>query len=428
MNTLFLFTGSYPYSVAAENTFIPQELAVLSQHFERVVVTPSSIDGDCERIDLPNVSVDVGFAVAARSTRAKWVQLVLSLGDFDLLAECISNASLFVRHPGAFRRALGYHVRSRMARSWMRRRLATRPLASDDLILYTWWFDAHTLGLARFGAKNAVRVVTRAHGYDLYENRHSPPYIPFRRAALQFVDRVYTDSNAGARYLAGRYPCFTKKIEVALLGVEDPGFLNNPSSDGVFRIVSCSFLTSVKRIDLLIRGLAELGLSLPDQVVEWTHIGDGPERAALSEQARASLPPNVRAHFSGYPGKEQVCEYYRTCPADLFVNVSQSEGTPVSIMEAISVGIPVLCTAVGGNIEVVGAENGLLIGADPSPAEISAGISDLIKEPAELCNRRIASRTRWQERYNARKNYSDFAESLRTGRKGQTWGARSSGI
>lgn len=413
MTTLLLFTGSYPYSVARENTFIPQELAVLSEHFQSIVVIPSSIEGDCEKIDLPGVSVVVDFARHARSKPRKWAQLLRTLLDLEFWGECISNASLFVRHPAAFRGALGYHVRAGMTQSWIVRFRPTLPVSDADLVVCTWWFDAQTLGLARFGRNSALRVVTRAHGYDLYEDRHSPPYIPFRRRALEYLDRVYADSNAGARYLATLYPAFAGKIDVGLLGVEDPGFLNPPSSDGVFRIVSCSFLTPVKRIDLLVRGLAALAAESPDCTIAWTHIGDGPERPALSEQAGATLPPNVRWKLYGYPGKDQVRQYYRAQPVDLFVNVSQSEGTPVAIIEAISVGIPVLCTAVGGNIEVVGTENGLLISANPSPAEIAVGIRGLVNEGAALSNRRKASRARWQERYSARKNYSAFAESLR---------------
>src|SRR5688572_28746982 len=171
MSTLLLFTGSYPYSVAAENTFIPQELAVLSQYFEKIVVIPSSTEGEREPIDLPNVTVDVEFAAAARTARTKWMEAALSVVDFVLIRECLSRTSLFVQHPGAFRRVLGYHVRSRVAQAWIRKRWAAKHFSTDDLILYTWWFDAQTLGLARFGARESVHVVTRAHGYDLYESR-----------------------------------------------------------------------------------------------------------------------------------------------------------------------------------------------------------------------------------------------------------------
>jgi glycosyltransferase involved in cell wall biosynthesis len=302
-----------------------------------------------------------------------------------------------------------------MAESWIRRVRATRRGPADQVILCTWWFDAPTLGLARFGRKNGIRVVTRAHGYDLYESRHSPPYIPFRERALDQVDRVYPDSAVGASYLRDRYPASASKIEAALMGVEDPGFRTAPSSDGVFRILSCSFLVPVKRIDLLVRGLAKLGLDLPNLTIAWTHIGDGPEKAKLSAQAGESLPANVRWELSGYPGKDALYEYYRTHPVDLFINVSESEGTPVSVIEAVSVGIPVLCTSVGGNIEVVGSRNGLLISANPSPAEIGEGIKALLENPEELSKRRGASRAVWEERYNARKNYSAFAESLQAG-------------
>lgn len=46
---------------------------------------------------------------------------------------------------------------------------------------------------------------------------------------------------------------------------------------------------------------------------------------------------------------------------DLFVNMSLSEGIPVSIMEAISFGIPIIATNVGGNAEIVNDETGVLI-------------------------------------------------------------------
>jgi glycosyltransferase involved in cell wall biosynthesis len=389
------------------------------------VVVPSSIEGDREPIDLPNVSVNTDFAVNARSGRT-WLQLARSLADSELPREFLDNLALVVRHPAAFRAALAYHVRSRVAESWMRRFIQTLPAATDKLVVCTWWFDAQALGFARLAARTGIRVATRAHGYDLYESRHSPPYIPFRRSALAAIGRVYPDSEAGARHLVSRFPSFADKIEVGLLGVEDPGFLGQPSNDGVFRIVSCSFLTRVKRIDLLIRGLAQLGRESPAKQVEWSHLGDGPERVGLSQQAAALLPPNVRWTMDGYPGKAGVYGFYRTRPVDLFVNVSQSEGTPVSIMEALSVGIPVLCTAVGGNIEAVGAGNGLLIGANPSPADVAAGITTLRDTPG-LCDLRTGSRAKWEERYNARKNYSAFAESLLSGSGGADWTGKRSG-
>jgi len=411
MTILMLFTGSYPYPVAAEDTFLPQELSVLSRHFAEIMVVPMSTEGGRNPIDLPNVNVDTTFASNAQSRTGKLWSLIRAVVDPEFVAECIANLSVITSHPAALRRAVSYYVRSRMAERWAREHLPRRA-SRDDVILYTWWFDAPTLGLARWGKRNGVHVITRAHGYDLYESRHTPPYIPFRRLALELLDRVYPDSDAGARHLAKTYPMVASKIEVGRLGISDPGFVNQASSDGVLRIVSCSILSPVKRIDLLIRALAQLGADCTGLRVSWVHIGDGPDKTKLERVARDTLPPNVQWSLPGYPGRKGLDEFYRHEPLDLFVNVSPSEGTPVSIMEALSVGLPVLCTAVGGNIETVANGNGVLVSSNPSPSEISEGIQALIQNRERMIEMRAASREHWQSRYNAERNYLAFAESI----------------
>ena len=412
---LLLFTGSYPYPVAAENTFLPQELNVLGSYFQRIVVAPVSIDGEPIEANFPNVSVETGFAKVARSKPRRVMHSLLAIVDGVFLAECFANRSLFVRHPRAFRRALAEYARSKIAEEWIRGFVATKGKAADWVIC-TWWFDGVTWGASRFANAIGIPVVTRAHGYDLYEARHHPPYIPFRAQSLEAVTNVYADSEAGARYVMERYPRYSSKVAVGRLGVEDPGFLNPASDDGTFRLLSCSFILPVKRIDLIVRGLAELARRFPDRNFEWTHIGSGSTRSELASLAANILPPNARASFMDYPGKEALYRHYRERPIDMFLNVSQSEGTPVAIMEAMSVGIPVLATAVGGNKEIVGPENGVLVGSDPEPVEIAAALAAIFDDHTTLRRFREGSRARWQRSYSSQVNYASFAASIKGGR------------
>ena len=60
----------------------------------------------------------------------------------------------------------------------------------------------------------------------------------------------------------------------------------------------------------------------------------------------------------------------------MFINVSSTEGIPVSIMEAMSFGIPVIATAVGGTPEIVNNENGYLLSKDPSAKELAEVIQN----------------------------------------------------
>ena len=137
----------------------------------------------------------------------------------------------------------------------------------------------------------------------------------------------------GKQYLSQKYPTFIDKFEVALLGINDPGFITKSSQDNIFRIVSCSYLFPVKRIDLLIRGLKELGETEKICQFEWVDIGDGPLQRELEDLARKILPENVTYSFLGFLPNVEVINFYNNNPVDVFINTSESEGTPVSIME-----------------------------------------------------------------------------------------------
>ena len=65
---------------------------------------------------------------------------------------------------------------------------------------------------------------------------------------------------------------------------------------------------------------------------------------------------NLNVILTGYISNSDVKQLYMMNDFDLFVNMSLSEGIPVSIMEAISFGIPIIATNVGGNAEIVNDE------------------------------------------------------------------------
>ena len=61
------------------------------------------------------------------------------------------------------------------------------------------------------------------------------------------------------------------------MGVKDFNFATKASSDGVFRIVSCAYLISRKRVELFLKALIHFCQNNKTIKIEWTHIGDGPE-------------------------------------------------------------------------------------------------------------------------------------------------------
>lgn len=253
-----------------------------------------------------------------------------------------------------------------------------------------------------------IPVVTRMHGYDLFAEQDRLGFVPFQRDLVQAVDKVFSASKAGANYLCDRFPELRDKIDVSYLGVAKSTGTSQSSADDVFRIVSCSSLVPVKRVDILIDALKLNQTSGMNFV--WTHIGDGPEMLALRKQSREL---GSRARFLGEMTHDQVLAWMASNPIDVFCNVSDSEGLPVSLMEAASCGIPLLARDVGGVREIVDASVGLLLGSDAIAKNVAAGLEAMRNAPIETqVQWRIQSESRWAKKFDAERNYELFSGQL----------------
>jgi glycosyltransferase involved in cell wall biosynthesis len=283
-------------------------------------------------------------------------------------------------------------------------------------MFYSYWFDHTAAGLAMMKQEfPGTKVVSRAHGYDIYEEYYYPYYWPYRRETLDAVDLLFFASEAGQNYFCEHYPEYVSKFETAHLGTKDPGFVGKSSSDGICRIVSCAHIVPVKRLDLLLDGIATAARLRPEQKFEWIHFGDGAGKKSLDRKVSRNFPTNAQGRLLGNVPNHEILQHYKNHPVDVFVNVSSTEGgAPVAIQEAMSCGIPIVATAVGGNPEVVSEQNGILLDADPTPEQISTALLRIWDNPSLAAEMRKESRRIWQTGYNAEVNFRRFAERLKS--------------
>lgn len=276
----------------------------------------------------------------------------------------------------------------------------------DNVSLYTYWMasDAAAVARIRKKQKNIKLFLTRCHRFDLYEYATEGKYIPYRKLILDNVDKVMAISTDALEYLKNTYSNkYNDKYYISRLGTLDHG-INPKNNNEIFRVVSCSNLIKVKRVDLMISALMHIR-----HKIEWIHFGDGVLSNSLQKMVK-NLPLNVSFVFMGSVKNKELMEWYSKNHVDLFVNTSESEGIPVSIMEAMSFCIPVLATDVGGTGEIVrDTENGILIPKDIEAMELAKRIDKLVDERYSflLCLREKA-RQSWEKDYNASVNYEKF--------------------
>jgi glycosyltransferase involved in cell wall biosynthesis len=212
----------------------------------------------------------------------------------------------------------------------------------------------------------------------------------------------------GSEYLKNKYNIPGTQIRTSYLGVDDYGIINHPSEDGVFRIVSCSGIILLKRLNLIVLGIREITKLKPEKKIEWIHFGDGDLRNEIEKLIDEIINKKVSLELKGQVALSQIIEHYKNKPVDVFINVSTYEGQPVSIKEAISFGIPIIATDVGGNSEIVSKENGILLSANPTSLEIARSICCLMENNEKYKEMRTNSRRLFLEKYDSKIVYPDF--------------------
>lgn len=167
---------------------------------------------------------------------------------------------------------------------------------------------------------------------------------------------------------------FKNKIEIINNGVFIPEENTNIFTNDQINITIVSRLVSHKNIEKIIRAISDLN----DPLIYLNIIGDGPE---LNQLQKISLESNNKDNiiFHGKLNRDDINHIF--LKSDIYIQASNYEGLPHSLLEAMSYGIPVLCTPVGECKEILGNEDrGYLLDLPVSINNIKSKITEIIGE------------------------------------------------
>ncbi|KPL59313.1 glycosyltransferase [Rossellomorea vietnamensis] len=409
--TLILLTSRFPYSPGEE--FVYNELMILSQKFKDILIVPTN--QECwNRVtphgrELPeNVRVHTIKSNEKHPKTRKMKSLLLGITNPTIrkwYKRDIHNAKTF--GPKGRLKLYKWIVDAYQIRKNLE---VIENSLSRPSVYYSYWLTPAAAALAILKEdKPMIKAVSRVHGGDLYWERHAMPYLPVQKQVIQSLDKIYSISDNGKKYLDDKFSGLSGKVEVSRLGTKRIDFTHIPqdsSSQIPLKLVSVSYLKDVKRVHLIAEAIK--GTQVP---VHWIHIGDGPEREKV-QGIIEQFPDMSKGELVGSLSNEEVIGVLSNQKFDLFLNVSESEGIPVTIMEAFSARIPVLATNVGGTSELVNSSNGWLLNKDFEPEEISRVLNKIAASPELISQKREHAYQMWEEHYSCEKNYSEFAEKM----------------
>lgn len=281
---------------------------------------------------------------------------------------------------------------------------------SEVVLFYTYWFNQWATALSILTMNGEINsFITRAHGTDMYEFRvPETKRLAFRWFQLKHVKKVFSVSETGMLYLKKMYPKFVNKIHCIYLGTKDYGIAEF-DENLVFTIVSCAKIRNIKRIHLIAKALQYI-----DFPICWMHIGgenknDKTVPLLYKElEALKKNKNNVEVIMKGEMNNIEIFDLYKSQSINLFISVSETEGLPVSMMEAISFGIPILSTDVGGCNEIVTEDTGLLISENSTPEEIAFYLKKFKESTKNKQAFHNKVRNSWEEKFKNENNFSRF--------------------
>ena len=396
MKDIYIFTNSYPYTKSVE-IFIEEEIRIAAKAGYNIFIVPTNKDKIIREIP-ENVTV------------------LPCLSEIGILHKVLLLASMpFCKKFWSMVKTTGFSKKILQGTKYLYGAFLTRhylqKIIKTPSVLYSYWFSYTALGMALARESNKTirecTIVSRGHGYDVFADQRNI-YIPHREYTISKIDALFPVSDAGTAYLSAQYPAHHAKIKTRRLGIKPIKPCQRTTGKDSISFVSCSSVIKLKRVDLILSMIRQYAINHSNTHISWTHFGDG-EMLAQIRQSCERLPENMEVCLKGFTDNAEIRRNYTEKGFDIFVNMSTTEGIPVSIIEAISSGMPVIATDVGGNKEIVCKETGALISQDVQYSDFELATDNIMSNIANLKASAIAF---FENFFDAEKNYIEFYQEI----------------
>jgi glycosyltransferase involved in cell wall biosynthesis len=267
---------------------------------------------------------------------------------------------------------------------WRLLRLARYAQAFDLVLTYNW--GAFDMVMARRLFANTLKLPPLIHHEDGFNQDESAALNPkrnlYRRLGLPAAHRLVVPSArlAGLARTVWKQP--PARIERILNGVAIPLYARPPEADllglggerGDIVIGTVAGLRPVKNLPRLVRAFA----AMKARKVRLVIVGEGPESERIVAEA-GRLGVAAQVELPGFRA-----EPWRWIGSfDIFALSSDSEQSPISLIEAMAAGLPAVATAVGDIPDMVSADNRPLIVEAGDEAGFTAAL-DALAERQDL--------------------------------------------
>lgn len=396
--TLVLFTIEFPFGT--KETFLENEIQYYKGAFKNIYIIPTRLGNGIQRELPPEIIVIDKLATTASDfslqNSTKYFGLFLKTFFF-----CLIHTNKPINYLKSIKSFLHHFHNDINTINSLREIINSNHL--QNALYYDYWLMNKSLSLSFLKKQKLINnIISRTHGFDLYDDRHMEGVVPFKEWKTHHLDHIYTISKHGKQYLDRQFPTLKNKFINSYLGV--PPSINTPLITNELLIVSCSALIPLKQVPLIAKAISKIKTPC-----KWVHFGDGVEMEKVKTLCD-TFPTHIDFELKGFTENKRIREFYEKNYISCFISLSKSEGLPVSMMEAQAYSIPIIAPDINGIPEIVNKNTGILLPLDYNLNTVSQSLDSILD--ASTIFDRDQINDFFDSNFNAEKNYSDFVKEL----------------
>ena len=283
----------------------------------------------------------------------------------------------------------------------------------DIIVFHDFYSCFYYLSHRSFGDKAKVALFLHCDGKDIDQMYEKYPKLVgtkiFQRLYYDFIYDienvnclVFISKIAVGEFLKLHPHYDRRKICTAVNGIDDKPLINvEPSCNFKYRLCTSGTVNQRKGQYIIIEAMKRMN----KEVLAQTHLtvmGLGPDYSRLLVEVEASNLTDHVTFLGNVPNPEM---HEKLSAENIYCLMSNNEGLPIAIIEAMRAGLPVISTKVAGIPEQVDERNGVLI--DPDFNQLTNVLNHLPEYDWEKLG--VASRKRFEEEFTFQRMLNDYA-------------------
>lgn len=284
----------------------------------------------------------------------------------------------------------------------------TRNIVGSNIpdIVHSHRYKENILALMVSAYRRGIKLISTQHGLPEYIDKTSNinQWLKLRAnffALSRFFITVAVSEDI-RNVLVNNFGFQQGKVEVIHNGIELSHLSSHREIAGPFVIGSSGRLFPIKDYPLMVEIARAIAATSADDI-RFELAGDGPELSALESLVQRY---GLNASFILKGHLDNMDTFYRRL--DIYINTSVHEGIPMTILEALSHGLPVIAPAVGGIVEIIAdGKEGFLLGSR-SPGDFAEKCLILKDNPWERNRMARAARERAERAFSAERMAGNY--------------------